>query len=726
MKLPSTAAAVQTDGSFDSSDFQIDVNQHAFNILSSGLYSDKYLAIVRELCCNAWDAHVAAGTTDKQFELFLPNSLSPVFKIRDYGTGLSEQEILDVYRVYFRSTKQQSNEMIGCFGLGSKTPYAYTQKFTVISYHNGTKYHFSAIIGDTGLPRLVKMAEMETSEPNGMEISFSVDQGDFWSFRNAAEKALRPFTLKPIVKGVHKFEPLTYDNPILSGKGWSVLRNEATKLAVMGNVEYPVSEQRGFSPNAKYILGLGIVFDMPLGSFHMTPSRESIKWSDFSIRNINDRLEEIYDEACKTLSTQISAATTLWDARVLANSLVHSTALRKLRVSVDWRGQALSSEIPIRDIKGLRVQKITATVKKRLTGLGNHSASFNMVDTILARDTKFYLGDFPGADSRVGNLVRDKFDSQQYCYLIKAETPEALQEFTQLLGLDSSAICLASSVPKRDHGGGGGHTSSLSGVREKVFKLVPSSASVRDEYWQPTEVDFDESDLGVYVEINRWAPVNTYVASYDHPKQLVSLMSSLSKLGADIPDGGLIGVKTAYVGKMNRHPNWVHIDSFVREQLFKVWESSDRFRVAYEFFHPDNEHDYHKVVMIRDFVEKAKKKNLLKSDSFLVKFYDVFSPYFSLKAQAYSFHTLAEQYMHRSVGEEHHPMSLVLPHRKKGTSYAQRVWDKYPLLHILLSANDSAFAAQPYTRYSSLDALKYKTICSYIKEIDESTVKTPS
>lgn len=345
MQLPSTASTVEMDGSFDSADFQLDVNQHAFSILSSGLYSDRYLAIVRELCCNAWDAHVAAGTTDKKFELYLPNDLAPIFKVRDYGTGLSEQEILDVYRVYFKSTKQKSDAMTGCFGLGSKTPYAYAKKFTIISYYHGTKFHYAAVIGENGLPRIVKMAETETTEPNGMEISFAVESGDFYEFRSAAEKALRPFAEKPVVKGIAHFQTQSYGSELLSGNGWSIFDNQNQKLVVMGNVEYPVTEQRGFSPNAKSVLALGVVFEMPLGSFVMTPSRESIKWVDLSERNINDRLENIYDEICAQLSDKISGASTLWEARTLATQLVHSTRLKRLKPSLEWNGLALAPEV---------------------------------------------------------------------------------------------------------------------------------------------------------------------------------------------------------------------------------------------------------------------------------------------------------------------------------------------------------------------------------------------
>jgi len=730
MQLPSTASTVEVDGSFDSADFQLDVNQHAFSILSSGLYSDRYLAIVRELCCNAWDAHVAAGTTDKKFELYLPNDLAPVFKVRDYGTGLSEQEILDVYRVYFKSTKQKSDAMTGCFGLGSKTPYAYAKKFTIISYYHGTKFHYAAVIGENGLPRIVKMAETETDEHNGMEISFAVDSDDFYDFKVAAEKALRPFAEKPIVKGIAHFEPKGYGNVILSGKGWSILENVNEKLVVMGNVEYPVSAQRSFSSNAKNVLALGIVFEMPLGSFVMTPSRESIKWVDFSEKNINDRLEQIYDEVCDLLSEKIQGATTLWDARTTANELVLSTRLKKLSPILVWNGHALEAEVDISKVQGVRVTRILATPKKRYSAAGVNSASLTGTTNISTRPTTFYLKDFPGGDGRVSNHVRDNFKRDQYCYLISAQSDADLQVLLDTLGLSKDRLLLASDVPKRAHvgGGGGGHASSLAGSKSKVFSLIYSGESSMDTHWEELDLDFDEPDLGVYVEISRWRPINT-IRGEDHPKEIRKVMNILTSMGAEVPDGGVVGIKTAHAKKMKERPNWVHFDSFVREQLQKIWESDDKFRVAVELFAPQNlggNGEVSQIKKVRELVEEARKRNFLPKDSFLCKFAEAFDPYFKLEGQAHDFHRLS-WYFDRKIEEEHYPMSLVYPHREKGPQYASRLYSRYPLLYPLLRCEDYEFSYD-HLDYRKRKSAKAKAISEYVLGVDASlsSVKSSS
>jgi len=45
---------------------------HIFNVLRNQLYSNKILAVIREYSCNAYDAQVEAGNSDKQFIVTCP------------------------------------------------------------------------------------------------------------------------------------------------------------------------------------------------------------------------------------------------------------------------------------------------------------------------------------------------------------------------------------------------------------------------------------------------------------------------------------------------------------------------------------------------------------------------------------------------------------------------------------------------------------------------------
>ena len=103
--------------------FNMAATAEAFNILSSSLYSNPKLAIIRELSTNANDAHKQAGKEDYPFDLHLPTPSEPFFNIRDFGDGIPEDLIYNIYVNYFTSTKSDREDQTGYFGLGSKTPF---------------------------------------------------------------------------------------------------------------------------------------------------------------------------------------------------------------------------------------------------------------------------------------------------------------------------------------------------------------------------------------------------------------------------------------------------------------------------------------------------------------------------------------------------------------------------------------------------------------------------
>lgn len=168
----------------EQTEFKIKTTATAFKILSDGLYSNKIGSMIRELLCNAYDAHKAAGTLDTPITVELPTFLEPNFRIRDYGTGLSEEDMKRIYTTYFESTKSNDNEFIGGFGLGSKTPLCYNnEQFFVRSYFNGKTYLYNVSIGESGAPILTKWDESDTDEPNGLEIEVAVRKEDMETFK---------------------------------------------------------------------------------------------------------------------------------------------------------------------------------------------------------------------------------------------------------------------------------------------------------------------------------------------------------------------------------------------------------------------------------------------------------------------------------------------------------------------------------------------------------------
>ena len=110
---------------------------HILGILRNQLYSDKILAVLREYTTNAVDAHIMAGCPERPVEVSLPTKLNLLFKVRDYGPALSDEEIQDVYAFYGESTKRTSNDVTGMLGIGSKSAFAYGDNFVINSYLDG-------------------------------------------------------------------------------------------------------------------------------------------------------------------------------------------------------------------------------------------------------------------------------------------------------------------------------------------------------------------------------------------------------------------------------------------------------------------------------------------------------------------------------------------------------------------------------------------------------------
>ena len=149
--------------------FEIAATSAAFDILANKRYSNPRLAVLRELCTNANDAHIMAINLDRNFVLHIPTADSPFFSIRDFGPGLTVDEFELIYFNFFVSTKQGDDSQTGNFGLGAKSPFACANSFKVSSYQKGKRVTYQ-LEPEDGVPTYEIVEEAETLEPDGLEI----------------------------------------------------------------------------------------------------------------------------------------------------------------------------------------------------------------------------------------------------------------------------------------------------------------------------------------------------------------------------------------------------------------------------------------------------------------------------------------------------------------------------------------------------------------------------
>ena len=308
-----------TGGLKEAQAFKIRTSAHAFKILSSGLYSDKITAVLREIGCNAHDAHIAMGIAHRPFDVKLPNQLDNQFYIRDHGTGLSHEDVLNLYTTYFASTKQESNDFTGAFGLGSKSPFSYTDSFTITACHGGKKRIYTAHIGDEGSPIVALMSESDVDADwqTGIEVGFPVRPEDFRSFAEKAAKVFRFFSPLPKVVGSNVLlKPLKIEQDFGT---YAFLDKEDEGFndgicVQMGNVKYPVDTNqltlnRGAAvEKGKELKGLLLRFD--LGKLQVAASREELQYDPVTQKAIASRLGEVLISLAKEIKQAFDNATT--------------------------------------------------------------------------------------------------------------------------------------------------------------------------------------------------------------------------------------------------------------------------------------------------------------------------------------------------------------------------------------------------------------------------------
>lgn len=296
-------------------EFRIRNSAKAFNILSSGLYANKIRAIIRELSCNALDSHVAAGT-DQPFEVHLPTTLEPFFSIRDFGTGLTHEQVTNIYTTYFESTKTNSNAFIGALGLGSKSPFSYTDNFTVIAIKDGHKGIYSAFINDQGVPSIALMGGEDTTEPAGVEIKFSVNERhDFGKFQDEASRVYRWFKQRPKFTGaqVNNSEIKYETKDIIPGV--HSVEGATNTVAVMGNIAYPVEVPESAKSELGSLASLlkcGLVIEFGIGELDFQASREGLSYIPQTIQAIKSKLEALNDALTTVLATEANAIENKW------------------------------------------------------------------------------------------------------------------------------------------------------------------------------------------------------------------------------------------------------------------------------------------------------------------------------------------------------------------------------------------------------------------------------
>ena len=141
--------------------------EYITTLLSSNLYSEPEKSFIRETVSNAWDSQIEAGTTDIPILVELKDGN---ISVRDFGIGLSPDRFKEIWCNIGSSTKRESNEFIGGFGIGRFSALACSDTVYITSYYEGTAYHYIMVKENNSITTNL-VATLPTTEKNGVEIT---------------------------------------------------------------------------------------------------------------------------------------------------------------------------------------------------------------------------------------------------------------------------------------------------------------------------------------------------------------------------------------------------------------------------------------------------------------------------------------------------------------------------------------------------------------------------
>jgi hypothetical protein len=569
MQVVDRVVNVERSAAFSETGFKIKASAKAFKILSSGLYSDKIRAIVRELGTNAADSHIMAGYYNQPFHVHLPNHLEPWFSLRDFGTGLSPQDIEGIYTTYFESNKTTSNDVTGCLGLGSKSPFSYTDNFTVTSYFNGKKYLYTAFMNEHGLPSVANLSEEDTQERNGIEVAFPVEPENFGEFGEKAALVYSYFDVPPVITG--QTVDLKLPEPTYQGNNWKLYRNLCNHRLIMGNVAYPVNLYNAGVTHPLF-QNIGIDIRCKIGEAEMTASREALEYTTTTKKTIQDVCKAATDMWETLVIADLASQPTYWDACLFYDE--NQLWLRN-RKDVTWKGKPV--DITIKLPKSINYSYAKDSYGRKVDYRANQWTTQIRVDS----HAIFVEDDLPrGTKLRAMNFVRITNDKPKLYILSQTD----IAEVVTILDIPANKVMKASQLPKLVR------PKNTNAGKKCVYRFNTCGTNNRN-FWETVELK-DCPDGGIYVMLDKWT-----IEEYQKPDRFVSIIERLRSCGISIPNNSIYGVRKNILKKIQGNPKWVSVKDIIAKLQQKYLPDLDLIV---------NCHDYVQYKQLTVFKDKVK------------------------------------------------------------------------------------------------------------------------
>lgn len=288
-------------------------------LLTSNLYSKPLESFLRETVANAYDSHIEANNDEYILLIITKTGWNKyTISVRDYGVGVSPERFDQIYRNIGSSTKRDSNDYIGAFGIGRFAGLSCADTVNINSYYNNIKYSYIMYKNGKGI-NIDKISELQGdfNKPfkNGLEVSISI---------SCQEKDLQEAIGKLILFKKLHIEYIDKN----SGDSSYFLRSTIEEFNSRTITDFKTFSMCTTLNRGRYLrvgnilydnLDLwndlhtesGIIINIPIGEVDITPNREELQFTDRTKNTISHYVDDFKKELQEIVSNIQSTDFTL-------------------------------------------------------------------------------------------------------------------------------------------------------------------------------------------------------------------------------------------------------------------------------------------------------------------------------------------------------------------------------------------------------------------------------
>lgn len=570
MKLQPLGQAVETSEGIVQSEFGIADTNLVIQYLTDNIYSNKIGSICREIMTNARDSHIEVKRQHVPIRVTLPNAIAPTWEVRDWGPGISPDRMGKVFTQYGASTKRGNNKESGGFGIGAKTPWCYTDTFTVsTTAMEGEKLVKRTYVCTKGdkcyLNQIGTGVEIDPTDESipledrgtGTTIIVNVKPADFEKFAQECFFYTEFWKIRPEIVGRDStsWKNIKYN---FSGQDWKVFydRNsygsQSSLIALIDGIPYVIDSQQTnlyASELHTFIYRSKLVMDFKIGELSLNLNRESLQYTQKTVDAIYAKVKKAKNEILEVFKTKTKDCKSLLEAYYLWND-IYKVYSNDLVDHITWNGVKIENSSIYLDYRvtkeHMKAYDYSHTHNARLRSKETYSIDINKNHLVL-------IDDCQGEKKYIRSSRLNKYltaNNGKGLTVLVPDNPNSkdFKEILKTYSLDQLEIGFLSTLPAEDpktrvNGGKRGPICKLwevtkSGNVDRFIKAIPQN----DVYYVQLENKrISEENIGLKVirSLKEYYPNITILGVTERftknvPTHVKPLKDSVAKLFGDI------------------------------------------------------------------------------------------------------------------------------------------------------------------------------------------------